>query len=82
MLITPPVSNCYRNNLNENQLEKMIKLSDSIASRYGSCRYVNMMGDSSFNRHDFYNADHLNDHGAAKLSIKCSNLISESNLQR
>ena len=82
LLITPPVSNCYRNNLNDNQLEEMMRLSDSIAAKYMSCKYMNMMQDSSFKKSDFYNADHLNDSGASKLSVMVNKFLSANKYEQ
>jgi len=78
-LITPPMSQCYKSKLKDNQIIEMTRLSDSIASTYRTCRYLNMMDDIVFNRNDFHNADHLNDNGATKLSIKVNKLFLQKN---
>ena len=60
----------------------MMRLSDSIASKYMSCTYVNMMRDSSFKKNDFYNADHLNDSGASKLSVMVNKFLSANKYEQ
>ena len=76
LLISPPVSTCYNLKLHTDQYSEMVRLSDSIASEYMNCTYVNMMQDSLFKKNDFHNADHLNDSGASKLSVMVNNFLS------
>lgn len=75
-LISPPVSKCYNLKLHTDQYSEMVRLSDSIASEYMNCTYVNMMQDSLFKKNDFHNADHLNDSGASKLSVMVNKFLS------
>jgi len=76
ILITPPMSECYKSKLKESQITEMTRLSDSIASIHKTCKYLNMMDDVEFNRNDFHNADHMNDNGASKLSLKVNKFLS------
>ncbi|GHT47352.1 hypothetical protein AGMMS49965_25360 [Bacteroidia bacterium] len=43
---------------------------------------MNLMNDSTFVSADYYDADHLNEAGAKKLSMKLANYIKEQNLYK
>lgn len=47
---------------------------DSLPLNYENCTYVNMINDSTFIAKDFFDADHLSEIGAKKLSIKLDRL--------
>ena len=75
ILFTPPAYKSYSENLNPNQLELTKKNAIEIANSFENCRYINLMEDSSFTEKDFFDADHLNNLGAKKLSILLNNII-------
>lgn len=75
ILFTPPAFETYRINLDKSQLERTIEMSKAIAGSFQNCHYFNLMGDSSFNADDFYDADHLNKKGAKKLTLKMDSII-------
>jgi hypothetical protein len=80
-LFTPPAFESYRNNLNEEQLKITVQTSTEIANSFDNCVYVNLLEDESFNAKDFYDADHLNEAGAEKLSLLISKMI-ENNMSK
>jgi len=45
-----------------------VKAANSIASKYNNCEYYNFLSDTAFIAKDFYDADHLSEIGAKKLS--------------
>lgn len=68
LLLTPPAYETYRKNLNAEQLNSTISTTAEICSKYENCIYENLLDDSSFVAEDFYDADHLSEVGAKKLS--------------
>lgn len=73
VLLTPPAFKSYRQNLNETQLNVTIEIAKRIDLDNNNCIYLNLLNDSNFVAKDFYDADHLSEIGAEKLS----NLINE-----
>lgn len=76
LLLTTPAFNSYRQNLNIDQLNFTVSVSNEIASKYDNCFYLNMIGDPNFIERDFYDADHMSEIGAEKLSILLNDRIS------
>ena len=58
----------YCQNLNLEQLNVTIKTITGICSNYNNCIYFNLLSDPNFVSEDFYDADHLSEIGAEKLS--------------
>ena len=77
ILLTPPAYQTYIDNLNDLQLSITIKTVNTVASKYKNCQYYNLMNDSSFTAIDFYDADHLSEIGAKKLTNIISTIIDE-----
>ncbi len=69
-LFTPPAYESYRKNLNKEQFNLMLKTCKKISSKYKNCTYHNFISDTDFIEQDFYDADHLNEKGAEKLTKK------------
>lgn len=69
ILFTPPAYKTYREHLNQEQLNQTIKISTEIAEKHDNCVYYNFLENSDFIAEDFFDADHLNEKGAKKLSI-------------
>jgi hypothetical protein len=74
VLFTPPAYKTYRENLNTDQLAFMNDIASDIANKYENCVYVNMMADLDFIDLDYYDADHLSEIGAKKLSKKLNGI--------
>jgi hypothetical protein len=68
LLLTPPAFETYRQNLNLEKLNSTIKTTSEICSKYDNCIYENLLSDPNFVAIDFYDADHLSEIGAKKLS--------------
>jgi hypothetical protein len=77
LLLTPPAFESYRQNLHPVQLNFCIETANKIASKYTNCLYLNLLSDANFKAQDFYDADHLSEIGAAKLSTLINNKINE-----
>ena len=70
VLFTSPAYCTYTENLDKNQMEKTLKVAKEMTHNYGNCQYLNLLKDSSFIKSDFFDADHLNELGAEKLTRK------------
>ncbi len=75
ILLTPPAYETYRDNLEKNQLTQTLKKADEIADHNDNCLYLNMLSDTAYKAADFYDADHLNEAGARKLSLTLNRII-------
>lgn len=77
---TTPAYTTYVSNLNSNQLELTMGTITKLVENNTNCSYFNLLEDPDFFASDFSDADHLNQEGAKKLSMKLDELI--SNLQK
>lgn len=68
LLLTPPAYISYRQNLNQRQLNLTTETVEKIVAGNSNCVYLNLLSDSDFVAKDFYDADHLSEIGAKKLS--------------
>ena len=50
---------------------------ENLANRFSNTTYLNLLKDSTFVDSDFYDPDHLNDCGAAKLTKMLNEVIIE-----
>ena len=75
VLFTSPAYKSYVSHLNINQLNTTISTIKKLNSAHRTVRYYNLLQDSSFHAQDFYDADHLNEIGAKKLSLKMNALL-------
>jgi hypothetical protein len=75
ILLTTPTYYTYRENLNPAQLNKTVETIDAFMKEHPYWYYLNWLDDSDFVANDFYDADHLNETGARKLSKKLSQQI-------
>jgi hypothetical protein len=78
IFITLPAFYTYRERLNENQLNVIINYMNSIANNDG-VYYYNLLDEDSFLEDDFFDADHLNEIGAKKLTKKINDIIDNIN---
>ena len=69
LFITTPTHLSYYKNLNQIQLSKTIKTINELVQKNQNCSYLNLLKSDKFMASDFYDADHLNDIGAKKLSL-------------
>ena len=70
IILTSPAYFTYTENLDKNQMEKTVKVATEMTHNYGNCQYLNLLSDSSFIKSDFFDADHLNESGAERLTRK------------
>ena len=79
LLCTLPAYRSYVEHLDGSQMAQTVCAMDELAQAYKNCRYVNLLEDKSFTEADFYDADHLNEIGARKLTLKLDGIIKEMN---
>ncbi len=77
LFFTSPAYKAYVQQLDKNQLNKTINEAKAITNKYSNTYYFNLLSDSDFDSNDFYDADHLDEIGAKKLSLKLDSLIRE-----
>lgn len=77
LILTLPAYKTYTDHLNMTQLNTTIKTTQEICDEYSNCSYENFLTSSNFVAADFYNADHLSDVGAKKISIIVNQKILE-----
>lgn len=75
LVVTPPAYKSYVNNLNTNQVDKMVETGIYLGEKYENCSYHNFMTRLNLIHSDFYDADHLNSLGAKKFSLILNSLI-------
>lgn len=69
IILTTPTFLTYRENLNREQLKLMEDCCNSFVEHYDNVFYLNLLADERFCEDDFFDADHLNEFGAAKLTL-------------
>ena len=69
VFITTPTHKSYYQNLNKIQLEKSTKVISELVKNNSNCIYINLLKSDNYSNEDFYDADHLNEIGAKKLSL-------------
>jgi hypothetical protein len=74
ILVTCPVEKYYYNNADNNQITKTISEVTKLKNKY-HLTYINLFKNSSFQDSDFYDADHVNEKGAKKLSTKMDSVL-------
>ncbi len=74
-LITFPSLEGYRTHLNKQKFDKMVNTCTDISKKYNHVNYYNFSSDLRFNREDFYDGDHLNEHGAQKFTEILNRLL-------
>lgn len=78
LLLTTPAYKSYRDHLDKENYSYMINFCEKIRVRYPNVRYLNFMDDPDFIEEDFYDADHLSNIGAIKLSHILDKYIQEN----
>lgn len=79
VFFTPPAYKSYTANLQKEQLDQMTSEAAQLAGENRNVTYFNLMNDPSFTANDYFDADHMNEIGAKKLTLKMDSLI---NLER
>lgn len=78
LLLTPPAHALYYTHLDSTQWNTTQGICQQLAQQFKGVTYLNWLKDSTFVEEDFYDADHLNSIGAAKLSKKLNKQITQS----
>jgi hypothetical protein len=78
IFITCPAYKSYRQNIDSTQLKIALNLVKEVTSKNANSYYYNLLADTSFVAQDYYDADHLNEIGAKKLTLKIDSIISLS----
>ena len=75
IFITCPAYKSYAENLEQKQLNNTIEAIARLTSINKNSVYYNFLNDNSFFKEDFFDADHLNEKGAKKLTLLVDSLI-------
>lgn len=75
LLLTLPAYQSYSTLLNTSQLNLTEQTALSLVRQNKNVTYYNLMNDTDFVDKDFYDADHLNEFGAKKLTLKIDSLL-------
>jgi hypothetical protein len=75
VFITFPAYDTYKSKLDNNQLQETINYMDLIEKRNDDVYYFNLLNENDFMQEDFFDADHLNEVGAGKLTKKINNIL-------
>lgn len=75
ILYSSPAYETYVKHLDTTQLNKTIGAITTISNQHKVVQYYNLLKDPTFVHADFYDADHLNELGAKKLTQKLDSLI-------
>jgi len=75
VFLTPPVYLTYRENIDYDQSNEMVKTINNFVKEHSNCYYLNFFDNNVFVAKDFFDADHLNELGAEKLSLMVSRQI-------
>lgn len=68
LFVTPPGYKSYRENLRPAQIQITKEVMDQFVLQHENCSYLNLFSDTNFVAQDYYDADHLSEIGAEKLS--------------
>lgn len=75
IFITCPAYSSYRENLNPIQLDNSVNIIKKLSAENKNTAYYNFFTDKTFIANDYYDADHLNEIGAKKLTLKIDSII-------
>ncbi len=75
VLLTTPTHSSYYNHLDQYHMQLTEETCREIETQLPNTHYINLQTNSSFSPSDFYDANHLNNLGAKKLSEKLSQLL-------
>lgn len=80
ILFSTPIHFHYRENMNDEQWTKAKKVISELEYKYGNVKYLDFSEDERFIDDDFFDADHLNNVGAEKLSKLLNELLNQTDL--
>jgi hypothetical protein len=68
-LLITPAWHSYLDNIDIKQLESTLSTFKHMAEQNNNVRYIDMHDDKRFGEDDFFDADHLDEFGAKKLTL-------------
>lgn len=77
IFITCPAYSTYHENLNPIQLTNSVNIIKKLSAKNTNTFYYNLLKDKTFIADDYYDADHLNEIGAKKLTLKIDSIINK-----
>ena len=77
LLLTTPTCSTYYECVDSAQYSLMTETCEEMALKYNNVQYLNLFKDSRFVEEDFFDADHLETDGAAKLTKILDEYISD-----
>jgi hypothetical protein len=75
VFMTCPTYSTYRENLNPIQLNNTINTIKQMCAGQSNVYYYNFLSDSAYQSDDFYDADHLNEFGAKKMTLQLDSIL-------
>jgi hypothetical protein len=75
ILFIPPGYSGYTSKIDSEQLKITLNTCKHLAAIYSNVYFFDMLNDSLYKADDYYDADHLNEIGAKKLSLKMDSII-------
>jgi hypothetical protein len=78
LIYTTPGYTTYVSHLDKEQLKTTHKIIRELVTANPHCKYYDLLRDSSFVKSDFRDADHLNQAGARKLTLKLNDFINSA----
>jgi hypothetical protein len=82
VFFTPPGYSTYVQNLDTNKLNEALQDALSVTGNYERAFYFDWLNDKDFVAGDYYDADHMNEFGTKKLSLKMDRVIDSLNAVR
>lgn len=78
ILLTTPTYHTYYDVLEEGQLRQTTATCTLLEQQYSNVTYLNWLKNQHFTEDDFFDADHLNEYGAQKLTIMLDHYIADT----
>lgn len=75
ILYTSPVYSTYTKYANKRQMAVTVEIIERLRKIYPNVSYYDWYGDKSFIESDFFDADHLNEIGARKMTLRLDSII-------
>lgn len=68
ILLTTPTFHTYYDVLNQEQVTEREEICNNLVKKYSNVTFLDWLKHEQFNEDDFFDADHLNEYGAEKLT--------------
>lgn len=77
ILLTTPTFHTYYDVLNQDQVIEREEICNNLVKKYSNVTFLDWLKYEQFNEDDFFDADHLNEYGAEKLTKMLDEYIAE-----